>query len=240
MSICHSVTPLPWDTDFFGHRIQKLVLSGNVNREDLLRIIHRADCTYLFSETVNEDMNRLILSIGGKAFGSNVVYEKMPHRCACPRSENLELVHTISPEILSLTYASGWCSRFYRDTRFSGQFKQFYAKWIENDIRAGDVIAFMRRPKLPAGLITVRTDGECARIGLLAVDGTMRCRGIGRMLLLAAEDMVARRHPGMKLVIATQGGNTPARSLYAKQGFLLMSEIYVWHAWKQDIPEDAQ
>lgn len=240
MSTCYSVTPLPWDTDFFGHKIQKLVLSGKINREDLLRIVKEADCTYLFSSVADEEIKRIILSVGGKSFGSNVVYEKLPSRFRCSGPDDLVPVHAITQEMLSLAYASGWCSRFYRDTRFSGQFKQFYAKWIENDIRAGDVIAFMRRPKLPAGLITVRTDGECARIGLLAVDGTMRCRGIGRMLLLAAEDMVARRHPGMKLVIATQGENTPARSLYAKQGFLLTSEIYVWHAWKQDIPEDAQ
>lgn len=240
MSTCYSVTPLPWDTDFFGHKIQKLVFSGKINREDLLRIVKEADCTYLFSSVADEEIKRIILSVGGKSFGSNVVYEKLPSRFRCSGPDDLVPVHAITQEMLSLAYASGWCSRFSRDPRFSGQFELLYAKWVENDMRDGEVVACVNRSKSPVGLITVRTDGECARIGLLAVDGTMQRKGIGRMLLSAVEDMVARRHPGMRIAIATQGENVPARSLYAKQGFHLREEKYVWHIWKQDIPEDCR
>lgn len=205
---------LEWDTEFFGFRIQKLVLSEGVSHQDLIAAAREADCTYLFSANASENLCQLITTVGGKSFGSNVNYEKKVAPIDGVMSDEIISVNYVTPEILSLAYEGGWNSRFLKDERFAGQFKRLYAKWVENDMHSGEVLVFLDCHQAPAGLITYRIQNEVARIGILAVRGDMRHQGIAKRLLQVVESKVAKQHPGIGMTVTTQGGNSPARTIY--------------------------
>lgn len=64
----------------------------------------------------------------------------------------------------------------------------------------------------------LESNGHVRQIQGLAVDGTVRGRGVGRALLRAAM-AEARRQGASRITLRVLGHNAPARALYASEGF---------------------
>lgn len=82
------------------------------------------------------------------------------------------------------------------------------------------------------GMVTVSAVNGGAEIGLIAVEGAARGRGIGKQLIAGAEDFAARKGCS-QLKVATQAANQPAVGIYLKSGFTEYSRIYIYHWWQQ-------
>jgi ribosomal protein S18 acetylase RimI-like enzyme len=130
---------------------------------------------------------------------------------------------------------------------------QDHERTIEPDLLPGDGMAsayvadLFRRTELHSGIILVaevtgeligfvavqakvpiiepdHSPGTYALVSDLAVSAPHRGRGIGRALLLEAEEY-ARRHNAADLRIAVLSGNTGARKLYVETGFAPYLEL---------------
>jgi dTDP-4-amino-4,6-dideoxy-D-galactose acyltransferase len=124
-------------------------------------------------------------------------------------------------------------SRFFKDLNFDrSKCAKLYETWIERDFESGQVLGFFPSHRVGAGgyVTLARESGEIARIGLIAVQESLRGLGAGRMLLDAA--MSAAAELGAKKIrVATQGTNVAALKLYEKAGFCVC-DVKIWfHRW---------
>ena len=124
-------------------------------------------------------------------------------------------------------------SRFFKDLNFDrSKCAKLYETWIERDFESGQVLGFFPKNRAEAGgyLTLARESCEIARLGLIAVEESLRGLGAGRMLLDAA--MSAAAELGAKKIrVATQGTNVAALKLYEKAGFRVC-DVKIWfHRW---------
>lgn len=75
----------------------------------------------------------------------------------------------------------------------------------------------------PAAVCRYFKDGDCYHIGRVAVMKSYRGRGIGKVIMDAAENEI-RKDGGVKVVISAQ---TRARDFYEKCGYTAFGEIYL-------------
>jgi dTDP-4-amino-4,6-dideoxy-D-galactose acyltransferase len=152
-------------------------------------------------------------------------------------SEEIVLYERNAPNegLVSLALQCGRFSRFRRDPNFhEDSYEKLYTKWIENS--TNKEIAFcvlvyggMERPE---GFITLQRKGDDAHVGLFAVNGEDRNKGIGKKLLAAAE-YYAKEQNYKTLSVATQADNAEACRLYEKCGFEIESTIHTYHYWNK-------
>ena len=127
---------------------------------------------------------------------------------------------TPSAALTELAIAAGKYSRFNVDPAFPREkFQAMYRLWIERSVRgelADAVLVAATDPtdneeqvqSDPAGMITVAESGGVAQIGLIAVAGTMRGRGIGSALIDAAHRWMQSRG-ACEARVVTQLDNLP-------------------------------
>lgn len=136
--------------------------------------------------------------------------------------------------LLQLAFDSGVYSRFRTDPRFTGnEFEKLYRLWMERSISGeiADAVMLFDEGTGITGMVTVSAENGGAEIGLIAVDGAARGRGIGKQLIAGAEDFAARKGCS-QLRVATQAANQPAVGIYLKSGFTEYSRIYIYHWWQ--------
>ena len=80
------------------------------------------------------------------------------------------------------------------------------------------------------GLITLGAKGDRADIGLLAVAGHTRNKGIGRALVANADHQFAERGYALAQVV-TQRSNLGACKLYEACGYQIENVENVFHFW---------
>ncbi len=149
---------------------------------------------------------------------------------------------TASPGLTELAIAAGKYSRFNVDPTFPREkFQAMYRLWIERSVRgelADAVLVAATDPtdneeqvqRDPGGMITLAESGGVAQIGLIAVAGAMRGRGIGSALIDAAHRWMQTRGAGEARVV-TQLENLPACHLYERAGYQLSHVQNVYHFW---------
>lgn len=135
---------------------------------------------------------------------------------------------TLNQQIVSLALDSGKYSRFKKDTRLNQkEFENLYQHWIEKAIDEDIVLT----NKSLTAMATLSVEEKEASIGLLSVDEKERGKGLGRQLVLAAENE-AILSGAETLFIPTQAHNTPACKLYQSLGYTPVQQVYVYHWWK--------
>jgi dTDP-4-amino-4,6-dideoxy-D-galactose acyltransferase len=139
----------------------------------------------------------------------------------------------VSSQLLTLAWESGIYSRFKVDPHFKNdEYKHLYKKWIERSVSreiAKDVLVYMDGA-VTGGMITLGEKNNRGDIGLVAVAELARGKGIGKKLMIAAEN--AFKKMGYQQVqVVTQGINTPAMKLYENSGYTIDERIYYYHFW---------
>ena len=140
---------------------------------------------------------------------------------------------TVSDELLLLAFDSGLYSRFRVDGHFVHQeYQVLYKAWIERSVTreiAHEVLVYEVGGHL-MGMVTLGEKKGRGDIGLVAVSGLARGRGIGKKLMAAAEaDFIHRGYRNIQVV--TQGVNEAAMKLYMSSGFTLEEKLYYYHFW---------
>jgi dTDP-4-amino-4,6-dideoxy-D-galactose acyltransferase len=149
---------------------------------------------------------------------------------------------TASPGLTELAIAAGKYSRFHVDLAFPAEkFQAMFRTWIERSVRGelADAVLVAAADRSgndkqaqpdPAGMITLAESGGVAQIGLIAVAGAMRGRGIGTALIHAAHRWMQTRG-AVEARVVTQLANLPACHLYERAGYHLSRVQNVYHFW---------
>lgn len=136
-------------------------------------------------------------------------------------------------DLQMLAFQSGEYSRFKTDKGFDPkEFNRMYDIWIKKSIDSERSMVLVEEldNKL-AGFVSIDFDeSETVSIGLIAVDGEMRGKGVGALLMAQAEKAALK--VGKKFIrVATQQKNTSATNFYVKQGYSLADQIFIYHYW---------
>lgn len=173
------IKELPWDTEFFGIAIGRLVVSDGVSASALAQALDETDrqLVYVYIAPGNSTTYHDVLAKhGGKPVESRICYTKRLVSGQMDRA--LSGVRQISPELESLAYTSGWLSRFNADEGLRPKFKALYYKWLEKDLNGGKVMVVSRDSKIE-GMVTASNKDGKGKIGLMCVDESVRHHGVG-------------------------------------------------------------
>jgi len=235
------VTPLPWDSEFFGFSVGRLVLSSGVVASELVRDAIRdagCDLTYVFLPVGGdlpldaEKPRSALVGLGGKCCDLKVAYRKTLDEKNVVCGGDAVTTAAISEELEALAYASGWCSRFVADDRLRSFFKPMYLLWLKRDLEQGKVFV-LPSAEAPEGMATVSIQDGVGKVGLVAVDAKSCGKGLATRLMHNVDAWLYVQ--GVReCEVVTQGMNVAARHLYEKVGYKLHSQMEVWHIWKTD------
>lgn len=232
-----SAEHLPWDTEFFGFPVGRIVLPETaaepVRLEETITQAGNV-LTYVFLPAGNsatcetEKLRSALAGLGGKCRDLKTIYRKTMHP-SCEKHNAGTCAIQMSPALEELAYASGWCSRFATDERLTPFFRPMYRIWLQRELARGKVFV---RPNQnnPQGMTTVSIQNGIGKIGLVAVNTNSCGHGIGTALLQDVDYWLMQQGVGTCEVV-TQGMNLSARRLYEKSGFALHVQMEVWHVW---------
>jgi dTDP-4-amino-4,6-dideoxy-D-galactose acyltransferase len=231
---------LPWDSEHFGQRIAKVLLSKLSTEEiqglDAWCQEQRINCLYFLSSAT-----------GGPALWAAQIQSfrlvdlrvtllaKLDGLALAPsQDENISLASAADiPDLRSIATHNHQDSRFYVDPHFErSKCDELYAIWIEKSVKDPSQRVFTYKPEGNAlGYVsTYQDENGNGFIGLVGIAKTCQGQGIGT--LLTKHCLRVLQADGCKQVeVVTQGRNTKAIQLYEKCGFRLKS-IQTWfHKW---------
>jgi dTDP-4-amino-4,6-dideoxy-D-galactose acyltransferase len=138
-----------------------------------------------------------------------------------------------TPELEQLALQAGVFSRFKFDTKIPNiKFEELYRLWIKRSVmrEIADIVYVVRHEGVVVGMVTVGEKNGRADIGLIAVDASIRGKGAGKALVLAAMNWGMRKGFTSAQVV-TQGENVPACKFYEKCGFIVDKVENIYHFW---------
>ena len=252
----YSITPVHWDSHFFGFPIGKIELPENYANEVLETTLQEAHSKYrlLFLSVLGEGPD--VLSLLNNKCPCYV--RKLSFRRDVP--ENVKLFDSYiqaytstfcSSALERLAIQSGMMTQFRQDPELSPHFERLFLTWINFAVTkelADSIWTWFENGK-HLGLVTVRCAKRVdpatghiereGRIGMLAVDSSHRRRGIGTHLLQACDFWCSSLNIPVSAFI-TQKDNGPAIALCNKLGFLQDCETSVYHYWSPGWIYDAR
>ena len=231
---------LPWDSEFFGRRIAK-VLRASLTEEEVQRLDawcrqEQIDCLYFLSSATGGPELLPVENNGFHLVDLRVTLSAKLDQLPLPSSQSEAICLATEAEIPNLRAIAAHNhldSRFYADPHFErSKCDELYAIWIENSIKNPNQKVFTYKPEGKAlGYVSSYHDelGN-AVIGLVGI--AKECQGQGIATQLTQECLRVMQAEGCTQVeVVTQGRNTKAIQLYEKSGFRLKS-IQTWfHKW---------
>lgn len=227
------LTPLEWDSDFFGYTVARLEFenisdfSYFVSSEyRLIYVFSPKPIKQLDSELVDKKACfHTLISLNEETINQSLVIEVFD-----------KSKHSYE-ELIELALESGVFSRFYVDRNFiNDEYTKLYTKWITNSvdkISALEVFVAVENSKI-LGMVTLtkKTD-DLADIGLLAVAEQARGKKVASSLIEYVKKY-ALKHGFTSMQVVTQSENKPAVKLYESTGFELKELTYIYHIWNHD------
>lgn len=219
---------LHWDSDFFGRSI--CFFDPVAPYDDEVLANHLQPGTLLVSKipAANKPASDYLLKHGFVFVESEIVFEKKPNSSdATLRYMKASLSEM--PDLFSIVRGLYTTSRF-REPWFSNEDRdRFYEAWVENAIRGtfDDCCLISKNGADITGFVTIRSEHNTARIGLIGVASTSQGQGIGSQLIGAAEEY-CQTASKRTLFVNTQGSNDAAKNLYVKNKFDVIDE-YHWY-----------
>jgi len=222
-----------WDSLFFNKKIGEIEFedinqsSSSLNEFDLIYSKQQEEAIFVIDDFEHTYTETKVI------FSKNIENSKNPVNSAIASALNTDIN---IDHIYKLAFESGKFSRFKLDDKFSqDEFEKLYKIWIDNSLAkkiADDVLIYKERDTV-LGFITYKISDNYATIGLLATDPKMQGKGIGTILLKAAEERLTNAMIN-ELRIPTQLQNKSACSFYTKLGYTIKEKIIIKHYWKND------
>lgn len=225
MSVFVKISPLAWESQFFGLNSARLDFAGDLP----LAVAVQHPCA-LLQIKIPAEQHEIIDAVNQHGF--QLVEGEADLVLNIKRTERQTGVRIArEAQIPALREAA---AQAFRQSRFRAPWYaneasgRFYAQWIENAVRGTFdhqcLIACDEAGTLQ-GFVSLReVDGD-ARIGLLAVLPAAQGSGVGQRLMLAAADW-GRVRQLERLRVATQLSNLTAMRLYLRSGARLESTAY--------------
>ena len=234
------VQTLIWDSDFFGFGVGRLNASNieeiregiSLARQDGKRLLYFSvdSESALVAQARQEKLtfvgNQVVFKIDLKevaATNNPIHFQVIPYAKRVP-----------TQQLIDLAIQAGWTSRFRIDTNFTKEkFCDLYKAWIENSCRheIADIVMTAENVGTDTlGLVTVRTAGQAATIGLISVSNNHQRQGVASALTDSAIDFAIQRNCN-SLFVSTQQNNKGACALYQSQGFSVEKSESWFHVW---------
>ncbi|GAB3579700.1 GNAT family protein [Hymenobacter daeguensis] len=232
---------LAWDSQFLGFGVARLLLHRLAATALRQRVAdaRQAGLRLLYLVCSPDDA---LSNAAAREAGATLVDRKvtfaMPIEAEAEQlavSPNIYPATAATAPLESLALQSGEYSRFRLDKHFApGTYERLYRQWLHNSLArtlAREVLVYRPAPATPElGLLTLGLKQGCADIGLLAVDGSSRGRGVGTALVQAARQLTAAWGlPALQVV--TQQDNRPACAFYQRCGFRVQAVEHLYHLW---------
>ena len=235
------VAELAWDSAHFGFPVAKIYYTVDIlsKMPTAMKALDQNHIRLAYLEVPKSAgiIPAHITSFGGKYINGKSHFETL----LCEKSQTA-MVNKISKNFDSkdretlekLALESGSYSRFALDRNFpDGCFRTLYRNWIGNSLNGtmADAVIVAERHGNIAGMITISSSGDRAKIGLFCVQQNMRGRGIGISLLNDAKTW--SHEQGCKSIeVTTQTENQAAMTIYQKSNFCLIDNYDVYHFWR--------
>jgi len=220
------ITKLDWDSDFFNREIGRLDLG---DKELFTFDISNSsfESVYVFANGPISELEK-----DENVFRDVKVTFKKPANKVKARTINL-IRPFYSEQLKDLFFQSGSHSRFKLDPILNPNFQALYTRWMENALNGtfDNMIYATGFPEAPTSCLTLKTEPEALRIGIIAVDESARGKGIGTGLIDYASSK-AHEFGYDSLIVSTQERNKQAMRFYEKQGFTIWKKEYIYHIHK--------
>lgn len=235
-----------WDSAFFGYPVASVELAVRSAASDIGGVLEEARrrgirLLYAFLPPGGEALRDAFRREGMRFVGQKVDFAKTIVPSGVDAAADPEIVpcRTFNAALERLAIQSGEYSRFRCDDGFRNrEFERLYREWLAVSLegRDGQCVFAVGEETRPRGMITLEP-GAAVRIGLFAVDSACRRQGIGRRLMVRAEQYCVQQRAA-ELRVATQAENRQACLFYESQGFAIASAVDVFHAWLPDKPTE--
>lgn len=149
---------------------------------------------------------------------------------ALPQTDNhLQVANSTHLESLSRIVCGLYTHSRFKQPWFKPEEKdQFYARWVENAVKAkhDDVCLVDQNGEDIKGFVTLKAMNQNARIGLIGVSSSYRGQAVGHKLIDAAKIFCQQRSIE-SLEVSTQLSNKAAIKLYESHSFKY-SDSHLW------------
>ena len=211
------IKELQWDSDFFGYKV------GQSDEVPDFESVKNAGFRVIYIKS-KSPLSIDLFCDQKITFSKNVQFSNLP-------STHVKSIkgQPLTDKLLALSYLSGNHSRFKLDHKFSnGEFQKLYKAWIAKSLNgeiADEVFSYENM-----GFVTVKIKDSEAHIGLIAVSQESQGKGVGKLLLQAAENY-AHSKGAKNLFVPTQLNNIAACKFYESYGFQKFSTELTYHYW---------
>jgi len=132
------LTPLPWDSEFFGFPVVRLDLGAGDAADPALReclAASPARVVYLFAEDLDDAGRAALAALGAVPAARKLTFAR-PLGGINPDFPDAVRPWTgpPSPELEQLAWASGQHSRFRLDPGFAPHYRRLYRQWLQNSL----------------------------------------------------------------------------------------------------------
>lgn len=233
---------LEWDSNFFGFAVARII-PKKISCEQLQNILidlKKINVKLVYWATDSADTES---HMAAKYLGGYLADEKITYSIDLKKIYENNILSPIkveeynqqipNSELENLAIQSGMYSRYNLDPNFSkSQFEKLYRNWIINSTNKtiSDAVLVIHEKNKIVGMITLVEMAENGYIGLIAVDSSMRGKGLGKALVRSAISWFKVKGYD-KIKVVTQTRNIAACNLYEKIGFSEKKVEYFYHFW---------
>jgi dTDP-4-amino-4,6-dideoxy-D-galactose acyltransferase len=236
-SICEY---LEWDSQFFGRRIARTLISRltdkSVSQLESWCRFHRIDCVYFLADSSDKYTMMLAQKNMFNFVDARVTLDLHVLAGHADNSSVFTMRNAIEGDIPELRALAGSChrdSRFYHDENFPDHLcDELYRTWIEKSCRgwAKKVLVAGAAGVIDGYLTCHLMNSGIGQIGLVGVADKAKGKGIGTSLVSHAVRWFAQEG-AMNVSVVTQARNVSAQRLYQKCGFATRSVEFWFHRW---------
>jgi dTDP-4-amino-4,6-dideoxy-D-galactose acyltransferase len=233
------ITPLTWDSTFFGFSLARVTGStldaASASEAVALARAQQVACLSLLLPASDAASIAAAQDAGFHLVDVRTTLER-PAGQSLPADPGLRVRARSEADLPVLEDIAGEAhlnTRFARDARFPRErVAELYRTWIRKECAgAADQVLVVEAEGAPAGYVTCqRGDGGPGKISLIAVRKADRRRGAGTALLRAALEWFGTQGVD-RVSVVTQGHDVAAMRLYERTGFLTASVELWFHLW---------
>lgn len=235
------VRHLEWDSRFFGLSVFAVTIKDSVTEWELaLDALSEKypDLVYIFVQENNSVVNAALTREGAVLYDKKISYQKnIPPSVSGDLPETvIDYTGHLTDELLHLALASGQDSRFKKDPLLNRYFEELYTRWIRHSLDkqlADKVFVYSDTSHSIAGFVSCGIKEQQGNIGLIATAEKEWGKGIGKMLIRAAE-LYYQNHNVNQSLVVTQQTNTQACCFYEKAGYNVVKKEFVYHWWPKN------